>query len=117
MSDRTPSSPKCTASAYTKLRFFDPQISREALQRKIQDPHWRPSEIVRTRRKKGYDLRPLILDLDLIHIENDEPGLHMTLLAEPGQTGRPDEVLDEMGYQNTEVLFKRTKLILSYGPA
>ena len=70
-------------------------------------------EIVRQRRKKTYDLRPLILDLEAVLLESDEPGLKMRLLAEPGATGRPDEVLDELGFSITQYLVRRTQLILS----
>lgn len=98
------------ASEY-EIAFFDQQ-SEEKLSRNISEILIE-NEIIRTRRKKTYDLRPLILDLAVIPLENDEPGLQMQLLAEPGQTGRPDEVLEEMGYLNTDVLVKRTKLILS----
>jgi hypothetical protein len=99
------------ASEY-EIAFFD-QPSEEKLSGIISEILIE-NEIIRTHRKKTYDLRPLILDLAVIHLENDAPGLRMLLLAEPGQTGRPDEVLEEMGYQNTEVLVKRTNLILSY---
>lgn len=98
------------ASEY-EVAFFAPQ-SEEKLGGIISEI-LAESEIIRTRRKKTYDLRPLILDLAVIQLENDEPGLRMLLLAEPGQTGRPDELLEEMGYQNTDVLAKRTNLILS----
>jgi hypothetical protein len=69
-------------------------------------------KIIRTRRKKTYDLRPLILSLEVRPLEDGDIGLWMHLLAKPGATGRPDEVLDEMGYQNTEYLVRRIKLIL-----
>jgi hypothetical protein len=67
---------------------------------------------MRRRRKKVYDLRPLIMEINVIDRENGEPVLQMKLKAEEGATGRPDEVLDQMGYSNTEYLVYRTKLIL-----
>jgi radical SAM-linked protein len=98
------------ASEY-EVVFFDPQ-PEDQLREKVQQILSQDA-IIRTRRKKTYDLRPLILEMAVINGDGGDPGLEMRLLAEPGQTGRPDEVLEEMGYQNTEVLVKRTRLILS----
>jgi radical SAM-linked protein len=97
------------ASEY-KVTFFDTQDSEE-LERKIQTV-LDQKEIIRRRRKKTYDLRPLILKLEVTELPDEGPGLIMHLLAEPGTTGRPDEVLDELGYPNTAYLVTRTKLIL-----
>ncbi len=98
-----------SASEYV-MTFFDPQ-EISTLQSKVENL-LSEEKIIRKRRKKVYDLRPLILDLKVIGMENLEPGLWMRLRAEEGATGRPDEVLDEMGYENTEYLVTRTKLIL-----
>jgi len=97
-----------TASEF-QISFFDPQDETH-LQEKI-DSLLSQEKIIRTRRKKTYDLRPLILELEAIN--NSEVWLWMRLLAEPGATGRPDEVLNEMGFKNTDVIVQRTQLILS----
>lgn len=91
--------------------FFDPQ-PEEQLREKVSQI-LNADEITRTRRKKTYDLRPLILNLDIIPVDNETWRLRMRLLAEPGQTGRPDEVLETMGFENTDYLVTRTKLILT----
>jgi len=96
-----------------EVAFFDPQ-NLEELQRKIQTL-LSAEEIIRLRRKKTYDLRPLIIDLHTLHIMDDEPGLTMRLLAEPGATGRPDEVLEELGFANTQYLVRRTHILISPG--
>lgn len=70
-------------------------------------------EIITTRRKKTYDLRPLILDLQVITYTSEEIGLWMRLLAEPGATGRPDDVLEALGFPNTAYLVRRTKILLA----
>ena len=93
------------------VQFFDPP-DPEILKAKIKDLLSRET-INRTRRKKTYDLLPLIISLQLLILESRETVLQMTLKAEQGSTGRPDEVLDELGYQNTGYLVKRTELILS----
>lgn len=99
-----------TASEY-EVQFFDPQ-ERNQLLEKIRRL-LAEDEIIRTRRKKTYDLKPLILDLEVVSLNGGETGLWMRLRAEPGATGRPDEVLDAVGFKNTEYLVKRTQLILS----
>lgn len=98
-----------TASEY-KVTFFDPQ-DEENLQRNVESLLSEES-IIRTRRRKTYDLRPLILELKVIEIPDEGPGLWMRLRAQEGATGRPDEILNEMGFTNTEYLVTRTKLIL-----
>jgi hypothetical protein len=90
--------------------FFDPQALEE-LAEKVQSLLAQDT-IVRTRRKKTYDLRPLIQKMEARLAESAEPVLWMRLLAKPGSTGRPDEVLDELGYANTQYLVRRTRLIL-----
>lgn len=97
------------ASEY-EVTFFNPQ-EREGLNHKIQKT-LAQAEIFRKRRGKSYDLRPLILDLELRTFDHSEHGLWMRLMAEPGATGRPDEVLDEIGYENTQYLVRRTQLLL-----
>ena len=94
-----------------EVSFYDPQ-NKQDLQTKVASLLAR-EQIRRTRRKKTYDLRPLILTLAVIDLPPGEPGLHMRLLAEAGATGRPDDVLDELGYPNTAYLVRRTCLILS----
>jgi len=93
------------------ITFYDPQ-NKQDLHAKVayllvQD------NIPRSRRKKAYDLRPLILNLEVITQSSGEPGLWMRLLAEPGATGRPDDLLDQLGYPNTAYLVRRTQLILA----
>lgn len=93
-----------------EVTFFDLQKGK-TLQNQVKDI-LTEENITRKRRKKIYDLRPLIIDMKVINMQNDDPGFLMRLRAEEGATGRLDEVLDEMGYKNTEYLICRTKLIL-----
>jgi radical SAM-linked protein len=62
--------------------------------------------IVRTRREKKYDLRPLIEELDLI-----DGKIFMKLAAREGATGRPEEVLDVLGIAFEDTRIERTRLI------
>lgn len=69
------------------------------------------SELLRTRRKKSYDLRPLLLDIFLREDKVHQPVLQMHLSATEGKTGRPDEVLLELGVDPSETSITRTRLI------
>ena len=62
--------------------------------------------IVRTRREKEYDLRPLIEELDLL-----DGKIVMKLAAREGATGRPEEVLDVLGIAFEDTRIERTSLI------
>ena len=67
--------------------------------------------IIRTRRGKEYDLRPLIEDLSLIpEGEGQEARVFMKLSAREGATGRPEEVLDVLGIAFEETRIERTRL-------
>jgi len=97
-----------SASDY-EVQFFDEQ--EEPVLSKMVDDLMRADEIKRERRRKTYDLRPLILDMQVIHKEQRPVALWMRLKAEPSATGRPDEVLEQLGFDNTEYLVRRIKLI------
>jgi radical SAM-linked protein len=66
--------------------------------------------IQRVRRDKAYDLRPLILKLAL---DTKAPiTVMMELSSLPGATGRPEEVLEELGIDPFTVDIERTGLVL-----
>ena len=62
--------------------------------------------IVRIRREKEYDLRPLIEALNLM-----DGKILMKLAAREGATGRPEEVLDMLGIAFEDTRIERTRLI------
>lgn len=72
------------------------------------------AHIVRERRGKTYDLRPLIERLQAHPAGPDEPGprLTMVLTARPGATGRPDEVVAALGLDPAEARVERLRLFL-----
>lgn len=78
------------------------------LKRKI-DSVMNAGSIIRTRRGKKYDLRPLIENLGT----PSENKIHMKLSAREGATGRPEEVLDVLGIAFEETRIERTRLIFS----
>jgi radical SAM-linked protein len=63
--------------------------------------------IPRVRRKKEYDLRPLIEELTL----TDENHIFMRLTAREGATGRPEEVLDVIGIPLEDARIERITLL------
>lgn len=100
---------RITASEY-EVHFYEPQ-DRETLAKNVATL-WDAKSLIRTRRRKTYDLRPLILALEVREAEEGELLLWVRLNADPGSTGRPDEVLDALGYANTDYRVNRTRLIL-----
>lgn len=68
-------------------------------------------EIIRLRRTKQYDLRPLIQNLSLIQTPEGMVGIEMLLSASEGKTGRPDEVLLQLGIDPSLVDITRVELI------
>ena len=63
------------------------------------------ASLPRERRGKPYDLRPLILCL-----ETTDGALHMQLAAREGATGRPEEVLAELGIPLESARITRNRL-------
>jgi len=69
--------------------------------------------IVRQRRGKSYDLRPLIKDLTLSpEVDNSSNQIFMCLGAQEGGTGRPEEVLLALDIQPENTRIERIRLII-----
>lgn len=105
-----PAMQACTLeTAYVAM--VDDFIDRAKLRQRVEELLAAES-VMRERRGKEYDLRPLILELEL---DEDEEGallLAMRLLLQPGKTGRPDEVLDALGLDPLSVRVHRTNIVL-----
>lgn len=70
-------------------------------------------EIPRERKKKAYDLRPLIENLVVLPpIETARTRLQVQLSSRPGANGRPDEVLKALDLSPYDALICRTEIIL-----
>jgi radical SAM-linked protein len=96
------------ASAVYKITFLDdiPDLN-EHIQKVISADH-----IHRQRRGKMYDLRPLIEDIALdVPDEAGHPRLCLQLAAREAATGRPEELLSEMGICLESTQIHREKLI------
>jgi len=71
------------------------------------------AHLPRERKKKTYDLRPLVLDLQRIGgNEGGRQRLRMTLQAQEAATGRPDEVVAALGGSPLSARYHRTAIHL-----
>ncbi len=108
--DRAPALQTLVSSAVYVITFLD-EVSdlAERLQRLGEAEH-----LFRTRHHKSYDLRPLIESLDLDPpLPGQQSQLRVKMATREGATGRPEELLDELGipFANTHV--HREMLILT----
>lgn len=83
-------------SAEYIVTMRDAEISAHSLEKSIRFLLDKKA-IERVRNKKQYDLRPLILSMELGKSNNGQPQIFMHLLARSGASGRPDEVIKELG--------------------
>jgi radical SAM-linked protein len=81
-------------------------VDGSELERKI-DSVMESGSIIRERRGKTYDLRPLVEEISLI----PDGKIFMKLAAREGATGRPEEVLDVLGIAFEGTRIERTRLI------
>jgi radical SAM-linked protein len=71
------------------------------------------TQLPRLRRNKPYDLRPLIENLSLNpDKESGKQILQVQLAARESATGRPEELLDELGIKFSSTHVQREKLVL-----
>ena len=108
---RAPALQTLTAvTTYTAL-LLDP-VDPVGLQQKIDDL-LAAEAIIRERRSKEYDLRPLIEDISLVATEDDSTLINMRLTMMPGKTGRPDEVLNALELDPMAARITRTEIVLA----
>ena len=102
--DRAPTLQTQVVSAEYEVRAIETGFGSD-LKRRI-DSTMESASIIRTRRDKEYDLRPLIEELT-----SNNDVIFMKLAAREGATGRPEEVLDVLGIPFDETRIERTRLI------
>jgi radical SAM-linked protein len=100
-----------TESATYRVRPGE-DLSREGLQGRISELLQLP-ELQRERRDKVYDLRPRIHSLSLSQNADERLEIMMELSLEPGEIGRPDEVLLALELDPLSAEIHRTHLILA----
>jgi radical SAM-linked protein len=72
------------------------------------------NELTRERRGKAYNLRPLIIHLERLPDSKEGlPQLVVMLSAQEGATGRPEEVVSELGGSHQAARYHRTRLIFN----
>jgi radical SAM-linked protein len=96
-------------SAVYVITFLDevPDLA-DRVQKVITAEH-----LPRLRRNKSYDLRPLIEELSLQPTYEGNSTLRVQLAAREAATGRPEELLDELGIQFEATHIKRERLIFT----
>lgn len=110
--ERAPALQTQVAAAEYEVTLTE-SIDRSALKRKV-DSVLESESILRERRGKKYDLRPLIEALTSAPLpmgEGQGERVIMRLAAREGATGRPEEVLDVLGIPFEETRIERTRLI------
>jgi radical SAM-linked protein len=102
--ERAPALQTQVASAEYKVELRE-AVDPSELKRKVESVLAAES-ILRERRGKKYDLRPLV---EAMEVRGDT--IVMRLAAREGATGRPEEVLDVLGIAFEEIKVERTRLI------
>lgn len=107
--ERLPALQTLVLSAAYDVHLTEP-IDGSELKRRVEKLMMSES-LVRERRGKSYDLRPLIEMLSVITEANGNVWLKMTLAAREGATGRPEEVLSALEIEADTARVERTRLI------
>ncbi len=78
---------------------------------------WDAGEVWREKRRKKkvvrYNLRPLILDLRVRNEDEEWVYLDVRVRSEEGATGRPDEILAALGWDDVPRRIERTRIIMT----
>lgn len=95
------------ASDYTITLLDDfPELAERVIELLESD------SLPRERRSKSYDLRPLIEELRILEAnEQGHQRLFVRLSARPGATGRPEELLEVLGYDPTAARVERDQIV------
>ncbi len=109
--ERAPALQTQILSATYEVHLTEPVVGSE-LTRKAETL-MKAESLPRERRGKSYDLRPLIEMLSVVTSADGKVWLRMTLAAREGATGRPEEVLTELGIEPETARVERTRLIFS----
>ncbi|HAL17193.1 MAG TPA: hypothetical protein DCP32_10730 [Anaerolineaceae bacterium] len=71
-------------------------------------------QLLRSRRDRNYDLRPLIEALEVLPADSSHNAmLRMQLSARQSATGRPEEVVSALGYAPYDARFTRTRIMFT----
>jgi len=104
------------ASLQSRLRSVEYQAeplvptSKEELEEKINE-FMKSDYIMAMRKSKEINLRPLVLSMTA-DPANDTNSILMHLQSLPGASGRPDDVLEALGFDSVLFRYTRTKIHL-----
>ena len=99
------------SSAGFKVTLLNRHLNLAEDAKALLDAPSLPREKIRKGKKRTYDLRELILNIEILEPdEEDRQQVSLHLKAEPGATGRPDEILTELGIDPLQCLIHRTAL-------
>jgi radical SAM-linked protein len=107
--ERLPALQTTVLSAAYDVHLTEP-VDGSELTRKVESL-MKPESLIRERRGKTYDLRPLIELLSVIKQPDGKVWIKMTLAAREGATGRPEEVLTALEIEPEIARVERTRLI------
>ena len=107
--ERLPALQTLVLSAAYDVHLTEPVAGSE-LTRRVESL-MQAESIIRERRGKTYDLRPLVEMLSVITQADGTVWLKMTLAAREGATGRPEEVLTVLEIEPETARVERTRLI------
>ena len=107
--ERLPALQTTVLSAAYDVHLTEP-VNGSELTRRV-DALMKAESLIRERRGKTYDLRPLIEMLSVITQADGRVWLKMTLAAREGATGRPEEVLTALEIEPETARVERTRLI------
>jgi radical SAM-linked protein len=107
---RLPALPTIVRSSRYRVTILDP-FEPGDIKARIDSLLSSP-ELVRDRRGKTYDLRPMIEELAIESYINELVTIDMQLSIRESATGRPDEVLLALGLDPFSAHIERTELIL-----
>ena len=99
-----------TMATRYRIEFLD-EIDESSLSNGINRLQ-NQAAIIRKRRGKEYDLRPLVKEIEIGN-KGDKPILYLILSALQGATGRPDEVLLELNFNAAAARIIREKTYLT----
>lgn len=107
--ERLPALQTIVLSAAYDVHLTEP-VDGSELTRKVESL-MKAESLIRERRGKTYDLRPLIELLSVIKQPDGKVWIKMTLAAREGATGRPEEVLTALEIEPETARVERTRLI------
>lgn len=107
--ERLPALQTQVLSASYDVHLTEP-VSGSELKRRVE-ALMNSESLIRERRGKTYDLRPLIEMISVITQADGSAWLKMTLAAREGATGRPEEVLSVLEIEPETARVERTRLV------